>query len=359
VANGAIVKTYHEEHEEHEACLYFNFLRALRVLRDSMLRVSISDFRRRLSRWYSKHGRDLPWRRTRDPYCILVSEFMLQQTQVAAVRPYYEKWSRRFPTFAALAASSESEVLHAWQGLGYYARARNLRSTAKIVVNRHDRSFPKAIEQMQKLPGIGKYTAHAIATFAFDQSVPIVEANSARVLSRLFNLQRPIDSASGQKTLWNRAATLVPQKQAAKYNSALLDLGALVCLPRNPKCNICPVKKFCRAKNPESLPVKRPRPQTKRLVERHAFVVRQNKLLLQFSDRRWRGMWILPSLDGHATGRAIYTAVFPFTNHQITLQIFPGRIREIDRQYRWFSKREVRSTPIPSPHRRAIATLLN
>ena len=147
-------------------------------------------FRRRLLTWYRRHGRDLPWRRTRDPYAILVSEFMLQQTQVTTVIPYYHKWLRRFPDFASLARASENEVLHAWQGLGYYARARNLHATAKTVMDRHGGHFPRAIEQMQQLPGIGKYTAHAVANFAFNQSVPIVEANTGRVLARLFNLRR-------------------------------------------------------------------------------------------------------------------------------------------------------------------------
>jgi A/G-specific adenine glycosylase len=124
---------------------------------------------------------------------------------------------------------------------------------------------------MQLLPGVGKYTAHAVATFAFDQPVAIVEANTSRVLARLFNLRIPIDSASGKSSLWKYANSLVPKKSSAAYNSALLDLGALICLPRKPKCKICPVKEFCRAKNPESLPIKRPRPETKQLVEKHAF----------------------------------------------------------------------------------------
>ena len=148
--------------------------------------MNILEFRSALNYWYRKNGRDLPWRRTRDPYAVLVSEFMLQQTQVATVMPYYKKWLQRFPNFAALAHASEAEVLHAWQGLGYYARARNLHATAKLVVDRHRGRFPRSIEQIVQLPGVGKYTAHAIATFAFDQSVPIVEANTSRVLSRLF-----------------------------------------------------------------------------------------------------------------------------------------------------------------------------
>jgi A/G-specific adenine glycosylase len=317
-------------------------------------------FQRALLRWYREHGRDLPWRRTRDPYAVLVSEFMLQQTQVGTVLPYYRDWLRRFPDFAALARASEREVLHAWQGLGYYARTRNLYSTAKQVVDRHRGEFPKSIEQTQLLPGVGKYTAHAVATFAFDQAVPIVEANTSRVLARLFNLQIPIDSAAGRKSLWGYAASLVPGKSSAAYNSALLDLGALVCLPSKPKCGICPVKKFCHAKNPQSLPIKRPRPTTKQLVEKHSFVIRNDRLLLAQSANRWRGMWILPPLHlSSKTKGAVYKATFPFTNHRVTLQIFRYRERKIDNSpNRWFSFRKLDSIPIPSPHRRAIDALL-
>ena len=221
---------------------------------------------------------------------------MLQQTQVATVLPYYEKWLQRFPNFAVLANASESDVLHAWQGLGYYARARNLHQTAKLVMDRHRGRIPRSIEQIRLLPGIGKYTVHALATFAFDQPVPIVEANTSRVLARLFDLRIPIGSTRGQNKLWTHAAALMPENNSSIYNSALVDLGALICLPRKPKCSICPVKKFCRAENPESLPIKRPRPKTKRLIEQHAFVIRRNKILLQSADRRWRGMWILPQL---------------------------------------------------------------
>src|SRR6059036_2894052 len=137
-------------------------------------------FQRAVLGWYRERGRGLPWRRTRDPYAVLVSEFMLQQTQVGTVLPHYEKWLQRFPNFAALARAPEAEVLHAWQGLGYYNRARNLHGTAKIVGDRHRGQFPKSIEQMQLCPGVGKYTAHAVATFALNQPVPIVEANTSR-----------------------------------------------------------------------------------------------------------------------------------------------------------------------------------
>jgi len=336
-----------------------------------LLKIDISKkngraFRRSLLRWYHQHRRDLPWRRTRDPYAVLASEFMLQQTQVATVLPYYKKWLQRFPNFAALARASEAEALHAWQGLGYYARARNLHSTAKRVVDRQRGRFPQSIEQMQLLPGVGKYTAHALATFAFDQPVAIVEANTSRVLSRFFDLRIPIDSTAGRNALWNYAASLAPKKCSAAYNSALLDLGALVCLPCKPKCGICPVKKFCRAKNPDSLPIKRPRPGTKQLVEQHSFISRNDKLLLEKSANRWRGMWILPTfkLDGlkpsSSRRRPVYKSVFPFTHHRVMLQVFRQRLRKINsHRQRWFPFCKLQSIPIPSPHRRAIEALLN
>jgi A/G-specific adenine glycosylase len=288
---------------------------------------------------------------------------MLQQTQVGTVLPYYKDWLRRFPNFAALARASEAEALHAWQGLGYYNRARNLHATAKIVATRHCGHFPKSIDQLQQLPGVGKYTAHAIATFAFDQPVAIIEANTSRLLSRLLDLRIPIDSTAGRSALWNSASALTPKKAPAAYNSALLDLGALVCLPRQPKCGVCPVKKFCRAKNPNSLPIKRPRPGTKHLVEKHSFVIRNDKLLLQKSPARWRGMWILPpvQLDGFKPSslpHPIYTAVFPFTNHRVALKVFRRRLRKIDNGKCWFPFRKLDSIPIPSPHRRAIDALL-
>jgi A/G-specific adenine glycosylase len=313
-------------------------------------------FRAALTNWYHQNGRVLPWRRTRDPYAILVSEFMLQQTQVATVIPYYNEWLRRFSDFAALAQAPESDILHAWQGLGYYARARNLHAAARKVCNRHGGKFPRSPAVIRALPGVGRYTANAIATFAFDQPVPIVEANTARVLTRLFNLRTPIDRVAGRETVWSRATSLVPKRFARIYNSALTDLGALVCLPRHPKCTICPVKKFCLAKNPGTLPIKEVRPATIRLTENHAFIIRSNRILLQKADGRWRGMWILPPLaTKFINRRPIYKSVFPFTNHRITLKVYAHQRRKIDkRSQRWIKIDLIDSIPIPSPHHRAL-----
>jgi A/G-specific adenine glycosylase len=319
------------------------------------------NFRSALLRWYRRHGRDLPWRRTRDPYAILISEFMLQQTQVATVLSYYNEWLRRWSDFSALARASESSVLRAWQGLGYYARARNLHATARIVVDRYGGRLPRTIARTRTLPGIGRYSAHALATFAFDESVPIVETNTARVLSRLFNFRTPIDCTAGREALWNYAQSLLPKRSARVYNSALLDLGALVCLPHQPKCAICPVKKFCRPNNPQTLPIKKiPRP-AKELIEARAFTFRRNRILLEQSSGRWHGMWILPPARARsAITRPIHMSIFPFTNHRITLKVFaqPAPRTRARGQGRWFSIAQLASIPLPSPHRRAVEQLL-
>ena len=290
---------------------------------------------------------------------------MLQQTQVGTVIPYYHEWLRRFPDFRSLARASENEVLRAWQGLGYYARARNLHATARTVIDRLGGNFPQEIEQMRQLPGIGKYTAHAVASFAFDQSVPIVEANTARVLARLFNLRKSIDSGAGRETLWLCGASLLPKTDAATFNSALLDLGALVCVARKPRCHICAVKAFCRAKNPGALPVRKSRPEMRQLIESHALIVRHGRILLEQSCHRWRGMWILPRLEHGRSNerrvqrqrRPVYKSVFPFTHHQVRLSVYRRRApKRIPPGQQWFNS--IEKVAMPSPHRRAAQSLI-
>ena len=319
-------------------------------------------FRRSLLQWYGHKGRDLLWRQTRDPYAILVSEFMLQQTQVATVIPYYSKWLRRFPDFSSVARASENAVLHAWQGLGYYSRARNLHAAAKIMQARYGGVFPRDIAAIRKLPGIGRYTANAVATFAFNKPVPIVEANSSRVLARLFDMCGSIDSSIGRKKLWENAARLVPKRNAARFNSALIDLGALVCLPHKPKCDLCPVKKFCRTKNPEKLPIRKSKRRTQGLIESHIFVFHRGNILLQRASSRWRGMWMLPSLKHDclrqvSLRRPIYKSTFPFTHHRVTLVVHRCPVpKRIAVDQRWF--KSIHHIAMPSPHRRATDTLL-
>ena len=318
---------------------------------------NVPDFRRSLLRWYRRHGRDLPWRRTRDPYAVLVSELMLQQTQVATVVPFYNKWLRRFPSFATLAATPENDVLHAWKGRGYYASARNLRAAAKTGRDRHAGTLPRDPAAIRALPGIGRYTMNAVATFAFDQALPIVDANIARVLARLFNYRQHIDASRGRDAIWRFASALVPKRNPRVFNSALMELGALVCRPK-PKCQICPVQEFCRATNPETLPRKKARPSLRKLTESHLWVRRGKRILLEQATNRWRGMWILPSARS-TTSRPVHVSIFPFTHHQVTLQVFRKLSHKIDKQNeRWFPTHRIESIPIPSPHRRAIVDLL-
>jgi A/G-specific adenine glycosylase len=289
---------------------------------------------------------------------------MLQQTQVATVIPYYNKWLRRFPDFGSLARASENEVLQKWQGLGYYARARNLHTTARTVIDRYDGSFPREIAEIRLLPGVGKYTAHAVASFGFNQPAPIVEANTARVLARLFNLRESIDSGRGRKRLWEFAECLLPKSDAAIFNSALVDLGALVCVARKPKCDLCPVTPFCRAINPAALPVRRLRPEIKELIEAHGFIARHGRILLEQSRQRWRGMWILPRLEldclkqSTIKAKPVYESPFTFTHHRVTLCVYPRTApKRIAAGQRWF--RTIAHIAMPSPHRRAVEALLD
>lgn len=315
-------------------------------------------FRRKLLVWYRAHGRDLPWRRARDPYAVLISEIMLQQTQVATVIPRYHRWLRRFPSIGSLAAAAESDVLHAWQGLGYYARARNLHSAAKTLMRDHRGNFPHDAEAIHALPGVGRYTANAVATFAFNQSVPLVEANTARLLARLTNLQLPIDAAPGRSRLWEAAAAFLPKQNAAEHNSAMMDLGALVCTPQ-PKCQSCPVKRFCRATAPDRIPLKRRPTRTINTTEAHTFTFSRDRVLLEQSRTRWRGMWILPRLPRAGGEPALHTSHFPFTHHRVKLAVYRRRSARETSTRRWFSRESLHAIPIPSPHRRALAALLD
>jgi A/G-specific adenine glycosylase len=197
-------------------------------------------FRRKLSAWYRTAGRDLPWRRTRDPYRVLVSEFMLQQTQVSRVLGYYDRFLRRYPTVEALARARPRAVREAWDGLGYYRRAANLHRLATEVVRRHAGTIPANAEALRRLPGVGPYTAGAVAAFAFEQPVPAVDTNVARVLGRVFGCRTA-------KTTSRAAQLLQPRrgKSAWSFNQALMELGALVCTARAPKCARCPVNRLC------------------------------------------------------------------------------------------------------------------
>lgn len=202
----------------------------------------LARFQSALLGWYARHGRDLPWRRTRDPYAILVSEIMLQQTQVSRVLDYYPRFLARYPTVEDLAAAPAPAVRESWAGLGYYRRAENLHRTAGLVAERHGGRFPDAVADLQDLPGIGRYTAGAVATFAFGQDAPILDTNAARVLARVFGRGRRRGRTA---RLWALAAATIPVGRGYDFNQAIMDLGALVCRARTPACPACPVRTAC------------------------------------------------------------------------------------------------------------------
>jgi len=207
-------------------------------------RAQKASFTRKLLAWWAGAARDLPWRRTRDPYRVLVSEFMLQQTQVSRVAEYYPRFLERFPDLETLARARPRAVREAWDGLGYYARASNLHALARVVSNEHDGTLPDHPEELIKLPGVGRYTAGAVATFAYEKPVPAVDTNVARVLRRAFG---NVERGMGNAELWRLASMLVPKngKRAWKFNQAVMELGALICVARKPRCPECPVRPVC------------------------------------------------------------------------------------------------------------------
>jgi A/G-specific adenine glycosylase len=263
--------------------------------------------RRRLLAWYTIHARNLPWRLSQDPYRVWVSEIMLQQTQVATVRDYFARFVAAFPDVHKLAAADETEVLRLWEGLGYYRRARQMHAAAKQLVDESEGDFPHDLAELQSLPGIGRYTAGAIASIAFNQRAPILEANTIRLLSRLIAYRGEIAAATGRATLWEVAEEILPQKDCARFNQALMELGALVCTPVDPNCNACPLAMICRANKlglQDKIPAPKPR-QTFTALREAAIIVRKNGSVLMRQcgpTERWAGLWDFPRFELEATG---------------------------------------------------------
>jgi A/G-specific adenine glycosylase len=255
--------------------------------------------RRRLLAWYADHARDLPWRRSRDPYRVWVSEVMLQQTTVAAVRPYFERFVAAFPDVYGLASADEGQVLRLWEGLGYYRRARQLHAAARIVVAEHSGRFPRDLAKLQELPGIGRYTAGAIASIAFDVRAPILEANTLRLLSRLIAYREDPLKAPGQRVLWQFAEEILPRREVARFNQALMELGSLVCTPVEPKCNECPLVELCGARvagMQHTIPRAKVKQQFTALHEAAIVIRKHGRILMRQcgEGERWTGLWDFP-----------------------------------------------------------------
>ncbi len=273
------------------------------MISDTFSDRELDTLRRKLLAWYDRHQRQLPWRESRDPYRIWLSEIMLQQTTVAAVIPYFERFLARFPNLQILARADEADVLQLWEGLGYYSRARNIHRTAQLLV-RQGGKFPSDPAELVKLPGIGRYTAGAIASFAFQQPAPIVEANTQRLYARLLAWDQPLTTAVSQKILWNLAARLVSPTRPGACNQALMDLGSQVCTPAAPRCEACPVQVHCRAYLQgcqHRLPLARQRvPPTP--VTHLCIALRSGSrfLLHRYQPgERWAGLWDFPRWENN------------------------------------------------------------
>ena len=321
--------------------------------------------RRRLLAWYALARRDLPWRGGTDPYPVWVSEIMLQQTQVDRVKGFFIRFMARFPTVGALAAAREQAVLKQWEGLGYYRRARQLHAAARKIVADHGGEFPRNVAALMGLPGIGRYTAAAIASIAMDIPAPIVEANSRRVIARLAGHAEPVGGA-GDEPIWALAATLVPRKRAGAFNQALMDLGAMVCTPDRPLCQRCPVAACCAAKQTgrvARIPAMAAPRATQRIHET-AVVARHGDLVLV--ERRgpgewWEGLWDFPRESAGRRGDSVVGRVaYTVTHHRIDCAVVERNPRRPSRaapRQRWVKIASLAGLAMTAPGRR-IARLV-
>jgi len=350
-------------------------------------RRDLTHFRRLLQAWFRANQRELPWRRNRDPYAIWVSEVMLQQTQIAAVIPFYLRFMKRFPDISTLAAASEQEVLRQWEGLGYYRRARHLYRAAQVIVNEYGGTFPDQVEAASSLPGLGRYTVGAVLSQAFDRRLPVVDANVARVLCRLGAWREPLEKVQTQAWLWHTAEALLPRQGSGDFNQALMELGQTICVTRQPACLLCPWREVCRGRAKgiaTELPVRAARQRLEEVNEFAVIVQRDSQILLvqrQADAARWANMWELPTAvlettrltpryvaqaAARLTGVSVRAAE-PFgelrygvTRFRIHLQGFVaqytrGSLRSEQYQaLRWLDEQQLAAYPLSIPQRRLL-----
>lgn len=350
--------------------------------------------RRELLSWYRRHRRDLPWRPTKarpaNPYHVLVSEAMLQQTQVATVIAYFHRFIGHLPTIETLAAAPEREVLRLWQGLGYYRRARHLHAAARVIVERHDGRVPADVASLLALPGVGRYTAGAVASIAYGTPAPIVDGNVARVLARAFALDAPIDDPATRLTLWSLAESLLPRRGCGDFNQALMELGALVCAPRNPACAVCPWRASCaalRQGDVERLPRRTARREPRAVVHHIAAVRHGNHWLMEQRGPRglWAGMWQFTTCEsmsvpqtpldiaawlekhtGISDAAVAHVKSFPHqtTHRAITFHLWTAVAEDrvprpaLALHRTWRRLDDLDDLPLPNPQRRAARLLL-
>jgi A/G-specific adenine glycosylase len=334
---------------------------------------------RKWIRWFEQHARDLPWRRTRDPYAVWISEIMLQQTQVKTVIPYYERWMRALPSIGDFARARPERVLKLWEGLGYYRRVRLAQTAARLIMENHAGRFPEKFEEVLALPGVGRYTAGAICSIAFNQPTPILDGNVIRVLSRVLGIAGDPRAKAVNARLWRAAEELVSATgEPSRLNQGMMELGALICLPRQPKCPLCPLRRDCfalRQKRVEEFPT--PAPRTAVTQRRFiALVVNDGGRLLV--RRRPvgvvnAGLWEFPNVEVSVNIKNLAPLIVPFklaarvpflslrhsiTRYRILLEAFraelPAGLGFANAQAAWKSVAEIKKLPFTSAHRRVL-----
>lgn len=346
-----------------------------------------------LLHWFAENSRDLPWRRSYLPYHIWISEIMLQQTQMDRVVVYFNRWIERFPDIASLAKAQEQEILRLWEGLGYYSRAKNLHKTAKLLCLLHEGALPEDYAALLQLPGIGRYTAGAIMSLAFNRNYPIVDANVERLFARLFNLAAPVKEKHAHAFIWQKAAELIPEGKARFFNQSLMELGALVCLPRSPRCDACPIHDHCEAFAQEVVgerPVAGKAQEIIPITMVSGVLGHQGKIYIQkrLPDDVWPNLWEFPGgriEEGETPEQAlvreyreetgfviqglkkITTIRHSFTKYRVTLHCYHCRLQgngtepilHAAQEYRWAKLEELEHFAFPAPHRRLITRLVD
>lgn len=334
-----------------------------------------------LLQWFEKNKRDLPWRKTKDPYRIWVSEIMLQQTRVDTVIEYYNRFLGRFPTIRDLAEAEEQEVLKYWQGLGYYSRARNLHKGAKMIMEQYGGVFPNKLEKVKKIPGIGAYTSGAILSIAFNLPYPAVDGNVLRVFARIFNIKEDIIQASTVKLIQQKVSQYMPDNRASEFTEALMELGALICVPTAPLCLTCPLFHQCEARQQgiqEELPIKTKKTKPRKMHMVFCVVRHNDKILIQKNPygNILKEMWGFPVKEGMGkedektvkqildeigtssqTIEKVGTARHIFSHMDWDMHIYQCQTSDAglsDEQYQWVTKKDITSYPFPKVYRRVL-----
>jgi A/G-specific adenine glycosylase len=351
----------------------------------------MNDFSDTLLAWFATHARDLPWRRTYDPYQVWISEIMLQQTQMERVLSYFDRWQRRFPDLAALAAADEEEVLRYWEGLGYYSRARKLLQAAKTVTTQEDGRLPADYDRLLALPGIGPYTAGAIMSIAFNRDYPVVDGNVERLFARVFDLDAPVKTKECRHFIRRKAAELLPPGKARRFNQGLMELGALVCLPKSPRCPECPFEGGCESRR-LGIVAERPVPgAAARIIPievANGILTHQGRVFIQKrrAEGVWANLWEFPGgqvepgeepaatvarefleeteLRVRPTAR-IAVIKHGYTRYRVTLHSFFCELADEDARpvlhaaqaWRWAAWEELAELAFPAAHRKLIDLL--